>query len=317
MESKRSHSGDNEQSPQIANVQFKYEGPSVDDGSFDTAELGSILLATSSLFREANSLFNDSNVQLIVRTKAFNKGSFEVSQELTLLMGPAIGLLAGTSATALANLLQILGFTKDIGILQLLTFSKNRQPEQFKSTTSTKLKFGEDEIEVPNEVAAQFITNGIKIKKSLEIVINPLRKPGIHSLRISSSNEDCAIINKSDIEAFHSELDDSIGEKKENTSIAFLELHTCRFTKSPNWSFFYNGRVIHADIKDKIFLKRVIERKQRFGTNDLLKVELTEIIEPRSGELKSRFEIRKVIKVIAGSRQESLFPKPKLNKHRK
>lgn len=288
-------------------VRFKYEGSAVKDGSFDTFELGNALLATATLFKDANALVNESGTQIVVRTKAFEKGSFEIIQKLQQIGDATIPILAGTSLTALANLLQVIGFSKDIGILQLLKLAKNRKPEIAKRDGATVLKFDRDEISVPDHVAHQFLNNGGRIKKSLELVVNPLKDAGIDELKVISDGKEVARVSKEDVASFQSNEHEEVVEKKEFTSVATLELHTCRFSASPNWVFIHKGKVIHALIKDEAFLGKVGERRYKFGHHESLMVELTEIIEPLGENLQVHYEIRKVIKVIRGAEQLPLI----------
>ena len=78
----------------------------------DVRDLAPALLSLGKLFEEANRTLYGDKVRLSVKVKAgFKAGSFEIDLNLAqAFLSQMRDMLAGQNATALANLLAVLGF---------------------------------------------------------------------------------------------------------------------------------------------------------------------------------------------------------------
>jgi hypothetical protein len=103
--------GDDSDMAETQSFSLKYDGEALAEHTIDVNDLAPALLALSDVIQESNRLANKDGASVSIRVKATDAGSFEVFiQTVHTVYANTRGLLAGEDVTALANLLQILGF---------------------------------------------------------------------------------------------------------------------------------------------------------------------------------------------------------------
>ena len=265
-------------------LSINYDGPILENGEMDIADLAPALLAMGKLFEEANRVINGDKSTLSVRVRAgFQKGSFEV--ELHLLQGwiaYARDILAGSNATALANLCGFLGFSGGgaaIGLFKLLRIAKGRQPSRARI-----LEDGNVELEFPDEAAPIVVPHqtvqlfrDVKVRKAASAAVKPLEREGIESISVRETgkhkDEAKAVVLKKDLLSFRAPdgQDTLIIDSKSVTAFSIINLS---FNDDGKWKLSDGQNIVWASIEDDDFVASVDRNEISFTKGDILLCEV-------------------------------------------
>lgn len=264
-------------------LSINYDGPVLENGEMDIADLAPALLAMGKLFEEANRVINGEKSQLSVRVRAgFVRGSFEV--ELHLIQGfveYARDLLTGQNATALAALCAFLGISgKDVGtgLFNLLRLAKGQQPRRARvlQDGNVELEFPADGdgslmIVVPQQTVALF--RDMKVRKAASAAVKPLEKEGIEAISVRPTGDTKenaqAIVHKIDLLSFKPpENSDSLIISSPSTSA--FSIINLSFNEDNKWKLSDGQNIVWASIEDENFIEAVNRNEVSFLKNDIL-----------------------------------------------
>ncbi len=208
-------------------------------------------------------------------------------------------LLSGTGATALANLMQILGF---FGISCVSVY------QVFKKRKGRKIENPEDipknlNIHLSVEVFVQ-VYNDHEVQTQLRNTLDPLRQTGIDEFQTRRQGAIIESINKADVQAAdEAELQDVTRDEEVE-----LAIEKAAWRRSLAWHFSNGQTSFDAKIEDDSFWQD-IQRGEAFSAGDRLRVHLrTTAHRARDGTLKIQRIIPKVLDVEhARHKQPNLF----------
>src|SRR5262249_34154118 len=151
------------------------------------------------------------------------------------------------------------------------------------------------------------IQNPIIVQNIQGVYAGPLADPKITGVSSYLEGDDEATrvrVTKGDVPALEESSAPPGPEARveSNTSIVLLGLKRVAMDGDRrNWSFHRgNKTVVNATIRDNEFLARVARGEIRFGSADLLKVELLETQRAEQGEIRSTYEVLRVIEHVRG-----------------
>lgn len=277
------------------NFKVKYDGEALVDHEMDVSVLAPALMGLAKLVEEATKVSTGGEYNAKLKVKGNPKAG---SIEIWLIVDPVSTItqlkemLIGSSAMALANLGGIIGL-----VYTLIEFIK-----WLKGDVPNKLSKNEDgtiNVSVRNEtvIINQYTYNlyvNFEVRKNIYKVLEPLENDGIE-LFLLQDDRNTVEVTDSQLPYFVS----SIVENKlnENVTETILIIEAITFKEKNKWSFYDGSQSIKANILDEEFLEE-IEKGKRFAKGDWLKVSLRKVQIEENGNLKTTYEVVKVIEHI-------------------
>lgn len=292
-----------------------YDGKALEEHLMDVRDLAPAMMAISDLLTHANKEINGDKLEIQLNVKAnFKTGCFGIEfVEHLSWVNQIKDMLAGPTATALANASGILGLVgffggATVGVIQIYKKLKGKPPVRIEETTdNAKVFYSETEYLEVDKRALRLYRSKV-IASDIEKMLEPLSKDGIDSFYVVREMLDENVelfINKEEVEYFKfHDIDDHLSE---NITETFLQIESISFKEKNKWRFNNGGSTINASISDETFLQKIDSGLLRFGKGDLLKVKLKTIQFLAHTKLKTEFEVVEVIEHKTTKQEEFDF----------
>lgn len=274
-------------------MKIAYNGELLQSGTMDVRDLAPALLAFSGFVDAVNTIVNGKDTKISIQVKSFEKGSFGIEFLLAdagLLQG-IVDMLSGDNASAIANLLEIIGgVSASIGGVAWLMrkLRKRKAVQELADSVTIELNDGEV-LRVPKALYKAATDNAVQ--RYFFEALKPITKEGIDSFTIYGTNSDEGSVPPTQI--VKAEVPDF--EPLEETEILTSDTRTIFCTvldlsfENPQWRFFDGESSFTALVQDEAFLQAIREGSRVILPSTQLKVEL-------------QLEQRRVIKNLRTSR---------------
>lgn len=279
-----------------------YSGNALETGRMPVKDLAPALLAISGAFQEMQRIKFPDQPPISLEINSTKKGSFIVELLLTNgkdFFSQMVDLLTCKESDALLNLIEL---TTIFGTMYKLIRSKSKKEE--------KQTDGKTKITIDNGETIVLDDSDIKIYRSIEFrthiknSVSPLENEGVNQIEFSSKKTETITIIKNDLKSFDvPPIKDEVLEP--TVSVLYLQLLNVAFEHG-KWKFSNGTNQFFATIEDEDFMDSVKQGKQKFSTNDRLKVQLRTEQKATSSGLKTDFFIEKVLEHVHGAIQLEL-----------
>ncbi|MBI4021012.1 MAG: hypothetical protein HY369_02105 [Candidatus Aenigmarchaeota archaeon] len=295
-------------------IRIAYDGEALDSGTMNVRDLAPALLALADLFDEANKVLRpggDSAVQVRVHPD-FKPGSFEVRIDVVYsLIDQLLKFFADNTGSAIANLLEVLGFSGavSLGLLKVVKWLKNRPVKKVEliNDDNARLYVEGDSIVIKRSVLAVF--NDLGVRKALAAMLSPLHREGISRFEVRSEkdNQPIEIIVKDELPAFEPPppAQSVLGTPPLtlNHYQKSFTIVTLTFKEGNKWKVSDGSNLINVTIQDADFMRRVDHREAVFAKDDIIRCDVQEKQLSTPEGLKTEYAILKVIEHKHAPRQ--------------
>lgn len=226
-----------------------YDGKALEEHLMDVRDLAPAMMAISDLLTHANKEINGDKLEIQLNVKAnFKTGCFGIEfVEHLSWVNQIKDMLAGPTATALANASGILGLVgffggATVGVIQIYKKLKGKPPVRIEETTdNAKVFYSETEYLEVDKRALRLYRSKV-IASDIEKMLEPLSKDGIDSFYVVREMLDENVelfIDKEEVEYFKfQDIDDHLSESITET---FLQIESISFKEKNKWRFNNGG----------------------------------------------------------------------------
>ena len=282
-------------------LQIAYSGSAIVDGRMPMKALATGLRGQALLIeRVAQLALGDSYRIRVEVDENFKAESLVIPVHIiTEGVRSARDFLAGPNVTAVANLMQLLGFfglsgTSLYALYRKLNGRRVETPDDLPSPLR---------IDIPVELLIR-ILNDPEVKKELRKVLDPLREAGIDKFETRRAGQVIEVVTKRDVQiADEAEIADIINDEE-----VLLDIEKVAWRRDLAWHLNDGAISFDAKIKDDRFW-RDVEGGAAFFDGDQMRVHLrTTARRTKQGTLKVERVIPEVIRVDHSRRlQRGLF----------
>lgn len=304
----------------MSTFKIGFDGPSVENGEIDVADLAPALLALGELFSAANQALNKDRAEAKLRIRASEKGSFvallslDVSFVTDLLDMVAANPDRVTAADQLLDLLIKGGgalATGTVGLFGALRFLRGKRPDKTEKNENgtTSITVGPTTIVVDQRTVV--LLEDYRTREATEkFVGTALNAKGINKVSFDEEPDGTPelILTKDDIAAVKvPEPEDD--DKTETTTKreALVKIVSAQFAEGYLWRFTDGTNTFTASMEDQDFLNRLDRSEVVLSKNDTLRCEIEETQILAGNKLKTDAKILEVKEHISGARQLKLF----------
>lgn len=267
-----------------------YDGPALADHTMDVADLAPALVALSQFMKSAARLTQGDDFQVVVRAKALETGCFQIVLDVSgSFASQVVDLLAGRTATAIANLLGITG-----GALGLITWIAGRKVRRLRPSRKgfTVIEL-EDGVEIEVSEAEAQVALDPPARAALEKVVEPLEKDGIDTVAFKMPTG-TVTVTESDIDAFKAVVHAG-DEILETTAPMVFSIVSLSFQPGNKWRLSTGkGAPISVTVDDQDFIDRVQRSEIAFAKGDFLICLVRTTSREAAGKLVTDYTIVKV-----------------------
>lgn len=264
-----------------ARIRIAYDGEALRNGTMDVRDLAPALLALSDLFDESNKVLHGTNTAIQLRVRVVRKGSFDVELSvLQTLTSAVIDLFSGDTASALANLIETLGFAGGTawGLFKLIKKLAQRPIRRVEllDDGQVRLVLEGDEIVISRRLADLF--NDIAVRRALWRVLQPLRQPGVEIFEIRDE-KGATIHQVTDAEVSLYEPPAPVAAVQQVLKSEFEQAFTIvalTFREGNKWRVFDGQNTIAVTLADESFLQKVDNREVSFAKDDTIVCRVTQ-----------------------------------------
>ena len=304
----------------MSTFKIGFDGPSVENGEIDVADLAPALLALGELFSAVNQALNKDRAEAKLRIRASEKGSFvallslDVSFVTDLLDMVAANPDRVTAADQLLDLLIKSGgalATGTVGLFGALRFLKGKRPDKTEKNENgtTSITVGPTTIVVDQRTVV--LLEDYRTREATEkFVETALSAKGISKVSFDQAPDGRPnlILTKDDITAVQVPEPEE-DEKTETTTSreALLKIVSAQFAEGYLWRFTDGTNTFTASMEDEDFLSRLDHSEIVLSKNDTLRCKIEETQTLAGSKLKTDAKILEVKEHISGARQLKLF----------
>lgn len=304
----------------MSTFKIGFDGPSVENGEIDVADLAPALLALGELFSAANQALNKDRAEAKLRMRASEKGSFDALLSLDVsFVTDLLDVIAAnpdrvTAADQLLDLLIKGGgsiATGSVGLFGALRFLKGKRPDKTEKNENgtTSITVGPATIVVDQKTVV--LLEDYRTREATEkFVGTALNAKGINKVSFDEEPDGTPelVLTRDDIAAVKvPEPEDD--EKTESTTKreALLKIVSAQFAEGYLWRFTDGTNTFTASMEDQEFLNRLDHSEVVLSKNDTLRCEIEETQTLAGSKLKTDAKILEVKEHISGARQLKLF----------
>lgn len=292
------------------NLVYTLEG---DVEQVDVFALGPAMMALGRLIQDSTQALNPLGGRVAVRVRPFRRGSFILDVVVFAQSAEAQGALAAgmLAAPQLVQVLKALGLAVDVkeSVLSVLKKLKGKPKVVSKNADGGyQYKAGDQTINVTGDVHT-LIQNPTIIQHINGAYGAPLFDGQIESIRSHLAGDDpskAVQVVRADAEGMRSAVapEDVAARLSTNATVVLLiPKRVAVDGDRRNWSFRRSSSdraVINATIRDDEFLAKVASGEVRFGSGDIVRVELLETQRVVGNKLTSTYEILRVLEYMPG-----------------
>ena len=292
--------------PMSTSVHFsiKYDGPALAEHQMDVRELAPALIALSELLEQANkAAFPDADEVRVNVQGNFKGGSFGVDLiALQSIKDQLVSMFSGPEATAVANLLAILGGIGLIGaagggLMGVIKWLGGRKPTSIR-VDGDKTIFEIRDVETVETFEVDLVAGRLYqsrvVRQSLAKVIRPLERDGIDVFACGRDGSTESVVTKEEASSFTMAAGDVDIVSDTLSESVLLQIESAVFRDDNKWRFSDGSTPFFAEIADEKFLNRINSGAERFGKGDVLIVDLRRVQFVTDNGLKLEYSIEKV-----------------------
>lgn len=250
---------------------LSYDGDALAENTMDVRDLAPALIAFGELFDRANQILNGDKLTVSLKVRATKPGSFELLLILAQSFLTATQFLSSDLIISAANLVALTTGVPKIGESLFRTFKKlkGNKPEIIQQDNGVTLRANNIELRISNEVFRLYRDS--EIKRLTQAVVEPLFRPGIDEMIIKDNKKQLESINKEDAPSFnYSSISDADASENIIPVLALRLVSPTFDEKKMKWRLDDGSGAKWYGIEDQNFLRKVRERKIRFGMGDYL-----------------------------------------------
>ena len=298
-----------------------FDGPSVDNGEIDVADLAPSLLALGEFFEAANRALNKDRADVKLKIRATEKGSFvallslDVSYIADILDVVAAHSDRVTAANQLPDLV-IKGGTAiggTVGFFKALKWLNGRKPQNVVRNDDGTTTLTKDGTTIIVDQRTIVLLEDYPTREATEKFVKTSFKPqGIQKVILDEADgredEPDLTLTKADIgsatvpEPTQDEVTETTVERE-----ALLKIVSAQFEEGYLWRFTDGTNTFTASMEDAEFVKRLDNSEVVLSKNDTLRCAIVEKQQLAGSRLKTETAITVVKEHISGARQLRLF----------
>lgn len=285
-----------------------YDGPAVEDGEMEIAQLAPSLLALGKLLEAVDTAVYGDAGRVRVKVRAdVRRGSFDVGIALDFAHAVKAWLLS-PEGTAIANLAGITGISAlpgTIGLIQFVRWLRGR-----KVATRFVLEDGNVRIETPDadyivvSPAVARIGDDPNIRLQLERFTDPLRADGLDQIKFDTPSGEGEKIEADEAPVF--EATAGAEPTSQARFRATYQIKRLYFEQGKKWRLSSGAQTILAEIEDAEFWGRVERAEVSFSADDYLvcEVRMDQWLGPTG--LKTEYVVERVVDHMPAPKQDRL-----------
>lgn len=263
-----------------ANFIISYDGPALIEHKMNVQDLVPVLGAVQKLLDTTNSILNDEGTKIQVDVQVTEPKCFSVDFIVQILQ--QLEHLQNVPHDIPVRVIS------DVGRIIRILFEENgllASIKQFEGKT-------DDSVNISEELRDLYHNH--LIRKLIEKIIRPLKKPGFEEISISNGRKQIFKINKEEAPYFRApKIEEKILlEKHLKLELSIIAL---TFKKGNKWQLSHEGKKINVTITDDAFLREIDEDIAKFSKGDTLICSVLERKKQTVKGEKSEYILEKVI----------------------
>lgn len=283
-----------------------YEGPAVEDGEMDVAQLAPSLLALGKLVEAMDLLVSGEAGRVRVKVRAdVRRGSFDVGLSLDFVHSVRAWVM-GPDAQFLLSLTGLLGVGAGVstGLIKAVRWLDGRRIK-----TKLVLQDGNvrleamdgDTIDVPAPVATAI--DEANVRQQLERFTEPLRGEGLDAIRLTAPDTASERIAAEEAPIFQATA--GADPTSQSRFQATYQIKRLYFERGKKWRLSNGAQAILAEIQDEQFWLDVEAAHVAFSADDYLVCEVR-MDQWFGAGLRTEYVVEQVLRHIPAPKQERL-----------
>lgn len=306
----------------MSTFRIGFDGPSVDNGEIDVADLAPSLLALGEFFEAANRALNKDRPDIKLKIRATEQGSFVALLSLDVSFIPDLLDLVATHPDRMTAANELLGLVikggtilggTTYGFFKTLKWLKGGKPDSATKNDdgTTSLTKGSTTIIVDQRTI--ILLEDFPTRKATEKFVRTSFNPeGIQKVILGEEDgkdgEPDLTLTKADIDSVivpeptEEETTESTVERE-----SLLKIVSAQFEEGYLWRFTDGTNTFTASMEDAKFVKRLDNSEVVLSKNDTLRCAIEEKQQLAGSRLKTETRITEVKEHISGARQLRLL----------